>query len=110
MHVESHRSQGLRSARTHEASPTGVTVPACYHQALPIQPKARHMYWIAAFLLFFLAAMPASAAKDELVIGISQFPSNFNPNIDNMLAKAYVLGMARRPITDRKSTRLNSSH
>ena len=57
------------------------------------------MYSIAAFLLFFLAALPASAAKDELVIGISQFPSNFNPNIDNMLAKAYVLGMARRPIT-----------
>ena len=37
--------------------------------------------------------------KDELVIGISQFPGNFNPNIDSMLAKSYILAMARRPFT-----------
>ena len=51
-----------------------------------------------AFLLT-AAAMPAMAAKDELVIGISQFPGNFNPNIDSMMAKSYVLAMARRPFT-----------
>ena len=42
---------------------------------------------------------PATAAKDELVIGITQFPSTFHPNIDSMLAKTYILSFARRPIT-----------
>ncbi len=50
------------------------------------------------FLVLSLAA-PAKAARDELVIGISQFPANFNPNIDAMMAKSYVLGMTQRPIT-----------
>jgi peptide/nickel transport system substrate-binding protein len=50
-------------------------------------------------LLLTAAAAPAMAAKDELVIGISQFPGNFNPNIDSMMAKSYVLAMARRPFT-----------
>lgn len=50
-------------------------------------------------VLIFLPAAPARAARDELVIGISQFPSNFNPNIDSMMAKSYVLSMARRPFT-----------
>ena len=43
-------------------------------------------------------ATPAQA-KDDLVIGISQFPGNFNPLINDMTAKSYILGMARRPIT-----------
>ncbi len=50
-------------------------------------------------LLLTVAAAPAMAARDELVIGISQFPGNFNPNIDSMMAKSYVLAMARRPFT-----------
>lgn len=50
---------------------------------------------IAAFVLF---ASTAARAKDELVIGITQFPSTFNPNIDAMAAKSYVLAMARRPL------------
>ena len=41
----------------------------------------------------------AAAAKDELVIGITQFPSTFHPNIDSMLAKTYILDFARRPFT-----------
>ena len=41
----------------------------------------------------------ARAAKDELVIGITQFPSTFHPSIDSMMAKSYVLAMTRRPIT-----------
>ena len=44
-------------------------------------------------------ALPAVAAKDTLVIGISQFPQNFNPNIESMLAKSYMLAMARLQIT-----------
>jgi len=51
---------------------------------------------IAALLL---AAGPARAAKDELVIGITQFPSTFHPIIDSMLAKSYILAMTRRAVT-----------
>jgi peptide/nickel transport system substrate-binding protein len=41
----------------------------------------------------------AVAAIDELTIGISQFPSTLNPNIDVMAAKSYVLGATLRPFT-----------
>jgi peptide/nickel transport system substrate-binding protein len=57
---------------------------------------------LSAMLLLILAlALPGSAraARDELVIGITQFPSTFNPNIDAMAAKSYILDMARRPFT-----------
>jgi peptide/nickel transport system substrate-binding protein len=46
-----------------------------------------------------LLANPVRADRDQLVIGTTQFPSTFNPNIDSMLAKSYVLAMARRPFT-----------
>jgi len=52
----------------------------------------------ALSLLGGFAGRPA-AAKDELVIGITQFPSTFNPLIDAMLAKTYILAMTRRPLT-----------
>jgi peptide/nickel transport system substrate-binding protein len=42
------------------------------------------------------AAAQAPGAKDELVIGITQFPATFNPLIDAMLAKSYVLAMTRK--------------
>ncbi len=43
---------------------------------------------------------PAEAGgAGELKIGITQFPSTMNPNIDSMLAKSYVLAMTRRPVT-----------
>lgn len=56
---------------------------------------------LVALLLFALASAIATpaAARDTLTIGITQFPSTFHPSIDAMLAKAYVLGMARRPFT-----------
>ena len=58
---------------------------------------------LALCLLASLAlALPPSAraaGKDELIIGMTQFPSTFHPNIDSMLAKTYVLSMARRPFT-----------
>lgn len=41
----------------------------------------------------------AGQPREHLVIGISQFPSNFHPNIDSMMAKSYVLGLAHRPFT-----------
>ncbi len=51
------------------------------------------------FVLLTALAGPARAERDQLVIGITQFPSTFHPNIDSMLAKSYVLGMTRRPFT-----------
>jgi len=58
---------------------------------------ARHL-----ILAAMLATGPAAAQptpRDTLTIGITQFPSTFHPNIENMAAKSYVLGFARRPVT-----------
>ena len=54
---------------------------------------------LAALLLcaFAVQAQP----RDTLTIGISQYPSTLHPNIENMVAKSYVLGMLRRPLTAR---------
>jgi peptide/nickel transport system substrate-binding protein len=41
----------------------------------------------------------AVGGMDELTIGITQFPSTLNPNIDVMAAKNYVLGAVLRPFT-----------
>ncbi|HUN47620.1 MAG TPA: peptide ABC transporter substrate-binding protein [Stellaceae bacterium] len=50
-------------------------------------------------LLVLLLSSSAAFARERLAIGISQFPPTLNPVLDETLAKAYVLGMARRPIT-----------
>ena len=50
---------------------------------------------LAALLAFSAPAL----AREQLVIGVSQFPPTLNPAIDAVLAKSYVLGLARRPIT-----------
>lgn len=44
-------------------------------------------------------ARAADATHDQLVIGITQFPSTLHPNIDSMLAKSYILALAQRPFT-----------
>ncbi|MGH6886304.1 MAG: peptide ABC transporter substrate-binding protein, partial [Geminicoccales bacterium] len=56
---------------------------------------------ISALLLATLAALAAlpALAQGTLTIGITQFPSNFHPNIDSMMAKSYVLAMTQRPFT-----------
>jgi peptide/nickel transport system substrate-binding protein len=55
---------------------------------------------LAALLTFSGASKAAAdATKDDLVIGITQFPSTLHPNIDSMVAKSYVLGMTQRPFT-----------
>lgn len=51
-----------------------------------------------ALLLASLSAPASAQPKDELVIGITQFPSTFNPFFDPMATKSYVLGMAQRPL------------
>jgi peptide/nickel transport system substrate-binding protein len=53
---------------------------------------------ILALLLLPCLAQPASA-KDELAIGVTQFPATLHPAIESMLAKSYVLAFAHRPIT-----------
>ncbi|MGI9487991.1 MAG: peptide ABC transporter substrate-binding protein [Geminicoccaceae bacterium] len=50
-------------------------------------------------LTFVQPGQAPAASEEELVIGVTQFPSNFNPNIDSMLTKSYVLAMTRRPFT-----------
>ena len=45
-----------------------------------------------------LAAPAEPHGPRDLVIGITQFPSTLHPLIDSMLAKSYVLGLARRPM------------
>jgi peptide/nickel transport system substrate-binding protein len=54
---------------------------------------------ISGCLILLLFPCKALAARDELTIGITQFPSTLNPVIDVMAAKSYVLGMALRPFT-----------
>lgn len=56
---------------------------------------ARRLIPVLAALLLFVAG-DARAAREELVIGMTQFPSTFSPVIDAMLAKSYVLAMTRR--------------
>jgi peptide/nickel transport system substrate-binding protein len=47
--------------------------------------------------LIVLAA--AAQARDQLTIGITQYPSTLHPSIETMAAKSYVHGFALRPIT-----------
>ena len=49
--------------------------------------------------LFLLVSAAQARPADELAIGIIQFPSTFHPSIEAMVAKSYVLGMVRRPLT-----------
>ena len=55
---------------------------------------------LIALFVYTSAGSPSTmAAKDKLVIGITQFPSTFHPNIDSMAAKSYILAMTARPFT-----------
>lgn len=57
---------------------------------------------LPALLALIFTAAPLgrthAAPREQLTIGITQFPSTFNPLIDAMVAKSYILGMARRPM------------
>ena len=55
---------------------------------------------LIALVVYTSVGSPSTiAAKDKLVIGITQFPSTFHPNIDSMAAKSYILAMTARPFT-----------
>jgi peptide/nickel transport system substrate-binding protein len=57
----------------------------------------RWAYLVAILMLTANAAVARPA--DELAIGVTQFPATLHPSIDAMVAKSYVLGMVRRPLT-----------
>lgn len=54
---------------------------------------------ILLFILIFIPQNANSANIRTLTIGITQFPSSFNPLIDSMMAKSYILAFVRRPLT-----------
>ncbi len=55
--------------------------------------------WIALAGLVGSGVSSAFAAKDGLVIGLSQFPSSLHPDINPEASKGYALGFADRPVT-----------
>ncbi len=59
------------------------------------------MKFRAAFAALGLAALlhAPAWAKDDLVIGVAQFPSSLHPDIDAEVIKSYVNDFAIRPIT-----------
>jgi peptide/nickel transport system substrate-binding protein len=62
--------------------------------------RAIRLGLIAGYLMLRLASgAAAEREKDELTIGITQFPSTLNPNIEAMAAKNYVLGATLRHFT-----------
>jgi peptide/nickel transport system substrate-binding protein len=57
-------------------------------------------FLVAALGLAASLALPVAAhAKDDVVIGVAQFPPSMNPNIDPTVIKSYVLDFATRPMT-----------
>ena len=61
--------------------------------------RAFRLTMIAGCFILLWHQGEAVGGMDELTIGITQFPSTLNPNIDAMAAKNYVLGAALRPFT-----------
>ena len=62
-------------------------------------PKNLFSLYVGLALTAGLAASALAEEHRELAIGISQFPSNLNPNIDAMAAKSFVHGLTMRPLT-----------
>ncbi|MEX0922902.1 MAG: peptide ABC transporter substrate-binding protein [Rhodovibrionaceae bacterium] len=54
---------------------------------------------LLAWALFCCSAPALAGGAGSLTIGITQAPSTLHPNIDSMLAKSYLLGFLRRPLT-----------
>jgi peptide/nickel transport system substrate-binding protein len=79
------------------ARPESSVAPPAKAAAALGRTRWAFRWLIAAFLL--LTGAGAAAARDQLVIGITQYPGNLNPDIESMAAKAYVLGMTQRPLT-----------
>ena len=61
--------------------------------------KRAAMVVLAATLIAGISPGVARAARDELIIGISQFPTGFHPNLSSHVALSLIHGMSRRPFT-----------
>jgi peptide/nickel transport system substrate-binding protein len=61
--------------------------------------RAMATFCASALLALLGASAPALAAKDQLIIGVAQFPSTLHPNIDAEVIKSYTLGFVIRAIT-----------
>ncbi len=59
----------------------------------------RALAFAASLTASLALAAPAAQAKDDLVIGISQFPSSMHPYLDPELVKAYIEAFTTRPVT-----------
>jgi peptide/nickel transport system substrate-binding protein len=70
-----------------------------FREAQLPQWRGRRIWFLALGLALLFGSPLRAAEHDALAIGITQFPSTLNPNIDPMAAKSYVLGMASRPFT-----------
>ena len=57
------------------------------------------VFVVGVAALLAALAPSAASAKDELVIGVAQFPSTLHPNINPEASKDYVLAFVDRPIT-----------
>jgi peptide/nickel transport system substrate-binding protein len=62
---------------------------------------SRSMRRALQFAVALLCATPAAAQtqRDELTIGVSQFPAAFHPNLESHVVQGLVLGLAHRPFT-----------
>ncbi|MGE0657988.1 MAG: peptide ABC transporter substrate-binding protein [Reyranellaceae bacterium] len=68
-------------------------VSALSHKALKVLAAA------VSLAVVLLLQPQQAAAKDELTIGTTQYPSTLHPMFDSMLAKSIILAAARRPFT-----------
>jgi peptide/nickel transport system substrate-binding protein len=59
----------------------------------------RRIGFCASLVALCLLGGHRAAAKDDLVIGVAQFPSSLHPYIDAQIIKGYILGFAQRPVT-----------
>src|ERR671924_1501734 len=64
----------------------------------PVKPTLCHLSLALTAALALFVATP-SVARDQLIIGTTQFPVMLHPSIEAMLAKSYVLGFTERPFT-----------
>ena len=55
--------------------------------------------FVAAVAFALPLVSGVAQAKDDLVIGVAQFPSSLNPYYDSLTIKSYVLGFGIRPVT-----------
>ncbi len=62
-------------------------------------PLRRPFLALPSLLVGLLMAFGSARAKDDLTIGIAEFPSTMHPSIDALLIKNYVLGFGVRTIT-----------